>query len=86
MGNGLQLEPLPGPQREHGIRTAQLIDALTVFRFGKLAIEIPLAEPPDLVAIQVTDVVAHELWRRIRLRLHPVPPQLLEHVSAVRSW
>jgi hypothetical protein len=26
------------------------------------------------------------LWRRVRLRLHPMPPQLLEHVSAVRSW
>ena len=86
MGNAcLPLEPLPGPQRKNWIRSAQLIDALAVFRLGKLAIEIPLAEPPDLVAIQVTDVVAHELWRRIGLRLNPVPPQLLEYVSAVRS-
>ena len=81
----LPLEPLPGPQREHWIRTAQLIDALAVFRLCKLAIEIPLAESPDLVAIQIADVIPHELWRRIGLRLNPVPPQLLEHVSAVRS-
>jgi hypothetical protein len=83
--NHLPLQPLPGPQREHRIRAAQLIDALAVFRFGKLVIEIPLAEPPDLVAIQIADVIAHELRRRLGLRLDPMPPQLFEHVSAVRS-
>ena len=81
----LRLEPLPGPQREHWIRTAQLIDALAVVRFGKLAIEIPLAEPTDLVAIQIADVIPYELRRRLALRLNPVPPQLLEHICAVRS-
>ena len=81
----LRLEPLPSPQRKNWIRSAQLIDALAVFRFGKLAVHIPLAEPPDLVAIQVTHVITHELRRRIGFRLDAVAPQLLEHVGAVGS-
>src|SRR5258708_38608512 len=79
------LDPQPRRPGEGRIAAAQRVDAIGILLLGKLAAHVPLAQPLDLVLVQVPDVIAHELRIRPRRRLDAVPPQRREDVRTIRE-
>src|SRR5262245_40210222 len=77
------LDPLPRLERHERILQPEAHDAVVVTGPRDLTAHQAVAEPSQLVAIQVVDVVVYELRRRGGLGMHAVTPQLVDHLGAI---
>jgi hypothetical protein len=75
--------PVPERQREQRVAAANLDDAPVVVGLGDLAPHESVAEPPQLVAIEVVDELVNLFGRRLRRWPEAVPPELLEDLWTV---
>ena len=70
-------------QREDRVALPQRVHAAGIFGFREVAAQVPFAQAPNLVLVEVADKIAHQAGTRAIGRAYAVPEQLLEDVGAV---
>src|ERR1041385_5970253 len=74
---------LPRLEREYRVLVAERHDTIVIAVLGELPAQQTIAKLADFVAIQVVDILAHELRPRCRPRPDAVCLEACKHVATV---